>query len=319
MAPVLHVVPLPTSVLAADRFLYLPAAGIAVAAALALQDVGGRLRRGLVPVAAATALLYAGCSWSRCDVWRSELGFWLTTVEQAPARAVVPMIELGNVLYRANRFEDAARIARAITPAAGPLEGILGRRVAANLAASSSQAGRYDVARAIRLDLLRLDPASPKRHFDLGLIELHAQRLPQAVASFQRACDLAPEYPDGREGLALALVVSDMPVAARGAPSTLERAEWLTRIGARAEAEEAWVSALGAPRLSRDGLLEGASFLVRRGGAGAAAQAVARVREVAPEAAPAFEVSLAERQAAEDAILAAQPRLSAAIAAFDGS
>ena len=107
IALVLHVVSLPVSVLAADRFLYVPLAGLAAAGALASARVPRAYTRALGMAAGLIIALFAWRTVERIDDWRDELRFWVVTARSADRDNTLPVMELAGVLYRAKRFEDA--------------------------------------------------------------------------------------------------------------------------------------------------------------------------------------------------------------------
>ena len=107
IALVIHIVPLPVSVVAADRYLYVPLAGVAAAAALAMTLVAARLRVALLLASGATAVLLGILCASRIDDWRDELRFWLVTAHGARSDDPLPLGELASVLYRAGDYAEA--------------------------------------------------------------------------------------------------------------------------------------------------------------------------------------------------------------------
>ena len=100
---------------AADRYLYLPLAGVAVIAACLVEAGWSRLSRDRRPVAlvAGIALLGAlawGCT-ARQRVWSNQLGLWLDTAGRNPG-SYSAANGLAGALWEAGRFQEAERAAR---------------------------------------------------------------------------------------------------------------------------------------------------------------------------------------------------------------
>jgi tetratricopeptide (TPR) repeat protein len=318
IALVLHVVPLPVSVLTADRFLYVPLAGLATAGALASARASGRERwmRALGVGASLVVALFAWRTVERIDDWKDELRFWIVTGRDAERDNPLPRMELAGVLYRDKRFADALPLYSAVAGASG--RGDIGstdsltRRALSNTASCLSLVGDYDQATAIRAALTRAQPESPRRHFDEGLVLLHARRFELAGDAFTRALELAPAYDDARTMLAItkdaATVWPSLPQGDAGAST---RAHWLVRIGARPLAEEELRAVLRLPELPRDVVVEAATFLVEQGDIGLARLAVARARTDGVAEASALATRLEEREAIERKVDAALPEIRA--------
>ena len=301
IALVLHVVSLPVSVLAADRFLYVPLAGLAAAGALASARVPRAYTRALGMAAGLIIALFAWRTVERIDDWRDELRFWVVTARSADRDNTLPVMELAGVLYRAKRFEDALLLYGTVAEHGGAASADPSKRSAlSNTAACLSLLGHYDEALEIRAMMTAAQPDNPRRHFDEGLVDLHARRFERASASFARAIALAPAYDEARAMLATtteaAAAWPSLPVGESGATV---RARWLVRIGARPLAQQELRSLLLRPNLPRDVVAEGATVLVEQGDLDAARIAVARAREDGVTDASALATRLDEREATE--------------------
>ena len=102
LAPVLHVLPLPLGVLAADRFLYLPTAGVA----LALAPSVGRARFGCV----GGLLLACSLGWAaalRSTAWADEITLWHESILQTEGESHYPFAMLANLHYRGADYRRA--------------------------------------------------------------------------------------------------------------------------------------------------------------------------------------------------------------------
>jgi protein O-mannosyl-transferase len=274
VALVVHILPLPVSVIAADRYLYVPLVGVAAAAAIGITRAAENARRALLLALSAAAVLLGVMCTSRIDDWRDELHFWIVTTRAARSDDPVPLGELANVLYRAQDFAGALPLYRAI---AARDEGPLGRRHLANVAACLAMLGRYDEALTIRQQLIDAEPGSARRYFDAGLVLLHARRFAPAREGFAHALALAPDYAEARTMLGrLDEAEAAWPSVSSASDADPTRARWLARLGARMEAQAAYVAladrveappaeVLEATRYALDvGDLDVAEVLVRR-------------------------------------------------------
>jgi tetratricopeptide (TPR) repeat protein len=315
IALVLHVVPLPVSVIAADRYLYVPLAGMAAAAALATTRATPGVRRALLPAAGAAAVLFGVMTTSRIDDWRDELRFWLVTTRAARTDDTIPLGELANVLYRAGDYAAALPIYRAI---AGHGDGPDARRNLSNVAACLAMLGHYDAALAVRQQLADADPGNARRHLDVGLVRLHARQFAQARAEFARALVLAPSYEEARTMLARTdEAESTWPAVAGAGDGDALRPRWLARLGAREEAQAAYVALAARPDAPPADVLEAARYALDRGDLEVAEILVPRAiaGEPAAERAP-LEQLLHEREATAERVRVAGPEIRGLLERF---
>lgn len=113
LLPVSNVIPIYRA--AADRYLYLPMAGVALAAGLLLDApwLAGRDRwrsRLLIGVIAADILLGFGCM-ARQKVWADQLALWTDTFRKNPA-AYTAAAGFAEALREAGRLTEAEQAAR---------------------------------------------------------------------------------------------------------------------------------------------------------------------------------------------------------------
>jgi tetratricopeptide (TPR) repeat protein len=173
------VTPLPA--IFAERLLYLPAAGIAVAVAAGLTALATRAR--LVSIAIGALLI--GGNLARAVVrdgdWRDDLTLFAAAVETTP-RSARSWTNLGAALARAERHEDAAAaLARAIE---------IAPRWAAprTLAGASLDAlGERELAEAQLRRALALDPRSEDARYNLGLFLARRGRHAEAAEVLEGA------------------------------------------------------------------------------------------------------------------------------------
>jgi Flp pilus assembly protein TadD len=185
----------PISNLRADRYLYLPLAGLMLAlAAVAvplLERIPGtffEVPRGWVVMAAAVAALGLG-TLRQGRIWRNDLALWARGTKVAP-RSPRAWNALGEALLRAGatgRALEAVQrsLALAEDPQTRELLGLI-------------QLERGDLATACHTLATAL-AATPEVHRpellnDLGLCELQRDRLAEALAHFREAQRLAPGY-----------------------------------------------------------------------------------------------------------------------------
>lgn len=222
---VLHLVPLALQVVAADRFLYLPAAAGALLLARAHRSLGAELHRrraiggGLVGV-----LLFAGCTHLRVWDWSDEVSLWSDAVAHAPRGNSLPHLQLALALSRTGRAEEAfphIEAAEAIEAElresgsggdeSGPLEARAFAHLAlGNFGASASSYGRlaalrpedpvhaynHAVATAMGLDFAAADEILGgilRRFPDYEVARNYRRRVRELAAAFA-------ELPPEREG-----------------------------------------------------------------------------------------------------------------------
>jgi hypothetical protein len=111
LLPVLHIVPIPLRTLAADRFLYLPSAGLAVALAPEFERWLGARRPAWLG-ASALVLALGWCTSERVGVWANEVEFWVRTYLETPDTNSAAATDLVGVFYRAGLYRDALVISQ---------------------------------------------------------------------------------------------------------------------------------------------------------------------------------------------------------------
>jgi tetratricopeptide (TPR) repeat protein len=148
----------------AERFLYLPSAGLPV---LALAVLGvratarARLTATLCAAVAAAAAAGAAVSVAESSIWRDEESLALALVTRSP-RYADGFVGLGHVREQQGRLDEAAEL----------------------------------LARAIAID-----PALEGAHMKLGMVRGRQERWDESIASFRRALELRPDYPDALANL----------------------------------------------------------------------------------------------------------------------
>jgi tetratricopeptide (TPR) repeat protein len=184
---VIHAFPISLRVLASDRFLYLPLAGLALVAGPYLAF----LRRLTWVRHAGVGLVLASfvaATWLRVGDFCSEARLWAKTYRDVPETNALPATELGNVFYRAGLFREAAEIYGRSVPRAHVTWGLR-----ANHANALAEIGRYPEARGRLLELCQ-ERAVAKLCLDAGLAALHELDLVAAELLAREALRRAPNY-----------------------------------------------------------------------------------------------------------------------------
>ncbi|HKY37388.1 MAG TPA: hypothetical protein VJN18_15705, partial [Polyangiaceae bacterium] len=183
---VLHLFPLPVSVVAADRHLYLPSLGLFLAGAPVAWQALGALRQ---PVASALALVAAlACGvrlHQRVADYGDEARFWISAARDAPTEATA-LVELGSVALRAGCLPEAhQQYVRAID-----LGGPASARALSNAALVSAMLGKREQAASYADALLRQHPHSAAYQLRRASVALNALDFETAARHAERALEL---------------------------------------------------------------------------------------------------------------------------------
>ncbi len=219
----------------AERFLYLPAiglAGCAVVAIHALARLLSRDRRGsarAVWIAASLAcLLLCVRTYARNADWRDELSLWSSTVQVNPS-AARPHMNLGLALtVIPNRLPDAIaeyETALRIRPDYAEAHYDLGRALAQQSGRAPDAIREFEAA-------IRIQPDYAQAHYNLGtVLARDPARMSDAIAEWQAAIRAQPDLAEAHNNLAnqLAKMPGRMPdaiaewqAAVRGNPDLAE-------------------------------------------------------------------------------------------------
>lgn len=227
----------------AERYLYLPSAG----AAIAVAAVAGRLAAGSPRlVAAGLGLLAAVASVAislRIPVWRDERALWSDTVAKSPGAAEprynlgIAQLDEGDLAGAAEQLDAALRLRPEPVLAAAALN---------DLGRIAERAGRSDVALEYFRRAVGAFPDSAAARANLGGALAERGRLEEALPHLATAARLRPQEPATRLNLALVLLdlgrrtdaLAELAEAARLAPGDAE-------IQARLLAERSRPSAAG--------------------------------------------------------------------------
>lgn len=117
--PVLYVPALSSSAMA-DRYLYLPTAGLAIIIAALVSGLDGRAKKGAIAAVSALLVAWTAGSVARAQVWKSDYALWADAVVKAP-NAPNAHYNFAWASHAAGRVNDAVehyRIAARLSPSA---------------------------------------------------------------------------------------------------------------------------------------------------------------------------------------------------------
>ena len=311
MLPVLHIVPIAVNVLAADRFLYLFAAG----AAVALASWSRHLTPAQLPVAAACALIaiptFGVSTHLRSRDWRDELRLFERSIERTDPENALPRTLLGVALLRRDRTEEAlVELEQSweqqkafwfnYTWAAEDMF------VPANIAIARAELGLHEEAIEAMREVIRLGPWVPLSRYNLALMFAQTFQFEKAEQQLRVAILMYPGYERARRMLAELGPVRDawraLPEERADEPSSLSasRAVLYARMGRLDDAVRHWDRVALSEDASPDELLRAATFLVARADLEVAERAFERLRTALPESPklPMIERALAGRRSA---------------------
>jgi hypothetical protein len=189
--------------MAADRYTYLPHAGLALglAGVMAGTRGGSRFRNlAVAPGIAAAAALLALLTLRQVPVWRDDLTLFGENLRRDPGNWLA-LQNVGAVLSRQGRLAEARRL---FTEA-------LGRHpdnpyLRYNLAVVSDLEGRDDIAETLYREVIRMLPDHADAHNNLGILLSARGRREEAAELYRRAMALDPQRPEPCFNLALDLL-----------------------------------------------------------------------------------------------------------------
>lgn len=200
LLPVLYIPALSTSA-AADRYMYLPTAGLGIIAAYVFERVfNGNLRRAFTYIVAAIVITvlsaYSISSVERTRVWRDDLALWSDTVRKSPGSRYAHY-NLALAYQDRGYLDNAIAEFKAAIKAAPDYED-----AHYNLAWCYQSKGDSINAAIHYREVLRLDPGGADAHYNLGLIYRNEALFVEAAFEFREALRLKPGYAEAGEALA---------------------------------------------------------------------------------------------------------------------
>ncbi len=251
---VLHLLPIALQVAAADRFLYLPAAALAIAAAASISKASPRVARRASFAAALAIPLFAGATYARTLDWRDDVTLWREASRHAPAGNSLPFVQLGVALTRAGLPEEAIPAlerSAAIDDELFRQRGIgdghgSGSREAMALALAAM--GRFDEASTIYEALASARSEDPVHRFNLAVVRSMGLDFQGARRELTAVLGRFPDYEVARaylgrlEGIERRWRVLPAQAPDEPAEVMMGRAEIFAELGRRPDAEAIWRS-----------------------------------------------------------------------------
>jgi len=193
-----HILLVPAgAIMAADRYLYMPLAGLAAALALWLTAAGGRRRQACLALSFAAVLPLSLITVRRAHNWDSSLSLWTAVISRYPEDEAAN-INMGAALEEAGRPQEAA----------GCYAKAIGRnprnaKALANLGTLLAKSGRLDEAERLLSVSAGIEPKADTLN-NLGVINIHRGRAEKARELFKLAITADPSGPDAYSNLARA-------------------------------------------------------------------------------------------------------------------
>lgn len=195
----------------ADRYTYLPSAGLVLLLALgadSLLALRPRLAPAVFPAATLAVGGLAAMTMARNPVWKSDLALWRDTAERSPRTALVHY-NLGVALQAEGLLDQAiVEYRRAVALEPGPL-------AFNNLGVACRDAGRTAEAIAALRLAIEMDPRYAGAQSNLALAYLEDGRAELAVEHLRTAVALAPGNADYLNNLGTAYREAGFPGLAR--------------------------------------------------------------------------------------------------------
>ncbi|MBJ6759366.1 tetratricopeptide repeat protein [Myxococcaceae bacterium JPH2] len=212
LLPALHLRALGESPVA-ERYAYLPSAGLCILLAMAWNawEQGGRQRSVALLVGIGVLVVATAKTSTQVLVWQDEVSLWANAVDVEPA-SPVPAYQLGATLLREGEAERALPVldhAVVMRPTYSP--------AVEALAQALLQSGQAARARELLEAAIPSAPTLPSFHFRLGEAKRALGDLPGAAQSFREAARLDPRSTDARVSLGEALLTLGQISAAQSA------------------------------------------------------------------------------------------------------
>ncbi len=186
----------------ADRFYYLPMAGVAMQL-LALLLMTLRWPKGfylaLVPFLIAILPL-TFLTLTREDVFANETSLWSDTLQVSPLSSLAHS-GLGVALFKEGKVDEAIiqyKKALEIQPTYPEAHN--------NLGAALMQKEQVDEAIVQNRKALEIRPTYPEAHNNLGTALMQKEQVDEAIIQYEKALEIRPNYSDAHDNLGLAFI-----------------------------------------------------------------------------------------------------------------
>jgi tetratricopeptide (TPR) repeat protein len=245
-----HVVPFHMSgAVTADRLLYVPLAGAALAAAVGARSLPHRATRITAAVVFAGAWIFARTTHARAADYADEVRFWVVAAERAHPHNTMAKNALAGVVRESHRPELACRLYRAsrdVQESSGQRGSRIYDRTRENLAGCWAFVGRYEDAERLYEHIAEERAGSGRVQMGLGYVRLHRRDFDGAERAFARAAALDPGLSPliGRRLDDVAEARAGEVRFASEEARTTQRSAYashLTRLGRRRDAEALWL------------------------------------------------------------------------------
>jgi len=284
LALVAHIIPLDIKIVAADRFLYLPLAALAIAITSTIEKIW-QLKPKVVLLASALILTSFGLATTvRARTWTNEIALWREEVAESSPGASLPRAELGVALMHRGRYDEALALLDQVRADQQSL-------VAINRATCLDKLGRRGEAIAVLEAFIRTQPTRARARINLMLMYARDLRFDDARVLGAR---LVAEL-DGRLDIQGLVSQIDQAAAEWGAlphesgaepvATRARRAALFARIGALPEAQTLWAAVALDSRADSATRLRGATYLALFGRTDAARSVLDRLAS-APDSSP---------------------------------
>lgn len=274
LGSVLHLVPFTLAgAVTADRLLYVPLAGVAIAAAVYSADAAPWVRRAASATALCVALLFLGATKARAADYGDEITFWLVAAERGHPRNTTALSALAGLVRDAGDAELASTLyARAATILANSDRAgrSAHRRARENLVGCWLQIGKYDEAARLAAELVREYPRNGRVRMGLAFARAHLLDYEGADAAFDAAEALDPTLAavirPARADVAMAREeASALRTASNDGDQRVRYARYLARVGHLSEAEAVYARVSDDPAATAEERLVALRFLATYG------------------------------------------------------
>ena len=191
-----------------EHRVYLPSTGFFIALTtgifLLLNKFGHRKLHTIgVAIIVTVIIMFSVLTYSRNNIWSSEIGIWQDTVEKSPQKARPHWI-LGTVLNKQGRTEESIEHylqALRINPES--------EKTHLNLGNILYNQGRTEEAKEHYLQALKKNPESEEAHNNLAILLVHIGNIERAIAYFRKALQINPDYVPAKNNLKKVLMLME--------------------------------------------------------------------------------------------------------------
>jgi hypothetical protein len=267
---VIHLLPLPWTVLACDRLMYLPWAVLAVfvAAGYRRLQLGPQQSRAAALLCFGLVLTLAHRTRARAAVFGDEVEFWIDAVETTPHTNRLPSLLLSEIYTRGGLYAQALEIVDRVLVRDQPEVAI---ETIEYRSRAMARVGRYREA-YLEFRQGHAGPLTPTQLLDESLLALHLFELETAGGLAEQASRALPGYQRARDVISVVARVDAIRrrLDRESMPSRetdLMRAQLAMLAGRGPEAELAWLNLFESLDLAPVDLDEGFAFLGKLGSA----------------------------------------------------